>query len=115
MKSTGEGPDGIPPRLLKLAPDEFAAIIFPIFNHCLQQSVTPSLWKEAIVTPVFKKDDKTKISNYRPISITSPVPKIFEHIMISNISTFIYSHNIISNKQFGFRTGSSTEHALLDL
>jgi len=51
-----------------------------LFNKSLESSVLPDHWKEALVTPVFKKGDRTQVNNYRPISLTSPIYKIMESI-----------------------------------
>jgi hypothetical protein len=42
-------------------------------------------WKMAHVVPIFKKGDKSKSSNYRPVSLTSICSKLMEHILHSNI------------------------------
>ena len=39
----------------------------------------PSMWKQANVVPIFKKGDRTIMSNYRPVSLTSFVEKILEY------------------------------------
>ena len=45
----------------------------------------PDDWKEANVAPIFKKGDKHKPSNYRPVSLTCITSKIMEHIIVSNL------------------------------
>ena len=77
------GPDGIPARVLK----ELASDLTPILTHLYQQLLNTGAlakeWKSAFITPVFKKGKRSDPLNYRPISLTSIVCKIFDHIVAS--------------------------------
>ena len=55
------------------------------------------------------------IENCRPISLLSVISKIFEKVIHNQISAFLFENDMISNSQYGFRTGHSTEHAALEL
>ena len=55
------------------------------------------------------------VSNYRPISLLSNIEKIYEKVMYSRLIAFLDSHNLIYARQFGFRKGHSTVHALIDI
>ena len=103
------GPDGIPGRLLKLCAHEIADVLTHFFQASLDQGSLPTDWKQANIVPLHKKDDKTKVSNYRPISLTS---KILEHIVHSNIINFLEDHSILSNIQHGFRKNRAANHNL---
>ena len=52
------GPDSIPARLLKEAATELAPAVTLLFQASLDQGKVPSLWKEALVVPVFKKGNR---------------------------------------------------------
>jgi retron-type reverse transcriptase len=67
------------------------------------------------VCAIFKKGDKTKCANYRPISLLSNISKIFERIMYNRIEDFLDEYDIIYEYQFGFRKKHSTNHALLSI
>ena len=54
-------------------------------------------------------------SNYRPISLLPIISKIFEKIIFKRLSEFVQHYNILYNKQYGFQTGKSTEHAIIDI
>src|SRR5271170_3442091 len=103
------GPDGISPRFLKLAPEEISEYLLILFNKCLVLEKMPSKWKTANVTPVFKKGSRSSPENYRPISLTSVVCKMFEHIITSNLAKFLERHQLFNENQFGFRKHRSCE------
>ena len=52
-----------------------------LFNLVYNTGYIPQEWKVANVVPVYKKDDKNKVTNYRPISLTSLVMKVLERII----------------------------------
>lgn len=56
-KSTG--PDGISPKLLKLAGNTIVPALDDIYNYSIDRRAVFSLWKTARLTPIFQKDDET--------------------------------------------------------
>ena len=62
------------------------APILVIFQRSIDQAKLPSIWKEANVSPIFQKGDKTEPANYHPISLACVLCKVLEHILASNIS-----------------------------
>ena len=70
------GIDDLNVGLLKGVPLEIAATLLFVINWSLQAGIVPSNWKMTQVTPLYKQSDKTKASNYRPISILPILPKI---------------------------------------
>ena len=75
----------------------------------------PEDWKTANVTPIYKKGPKLCAENYRPISLTSCVCKILESIIKHQMTTFLDSNSIITNKQHGFVSGRSCLTNLLEV
>ena len=106
------GPDDIPLMLLKEAADEIAPAITLLFQASLDQGNTPSKWCKTLV-PIFKKGSKSDASNYRPISLTSVLCKLCEHILLSTILTHLANHKILSDAQHGFRKRRSCDIQLL--
>ena len=92
--------------------------IAPIIQHLLQASFTqgifPSNLKCAKVIPLYKSGSRSEISNYRPISLLSCFSKIYERAMQKKLVNFFDTHNKFFGSQFGFRSGHSCEHALLE-
>ena len=107
------GPDNIPSRLLKEAGDQLAPALTLLFNASLIQHRIPTAWSKAFITPIFKKGERSKPSNYRPVSLTCIASKILEHVLHSHIMSHLDKHNILSPYQHGFRKNRSCETQLL--
>lgn len=101
--------------MLRDLADELAPALTMIYKSSLKNSVVPSDWRTASVTPVFKKGDRTRPDNYRPISLTSIVCQVMEHVVVSNIMEFAENNNILVPEQHGFRRRRSCETQLLGL
>ena len=71
----------IPTKIIKLNKQIIADFISENFNHCIDIGEFPTELKQADITPVFKKEDKSDKSNYRPVSILSNLSKIYEKLM----------------------------------
>ena len=100
------------PLILLSFKDVFYEPLSAIVNKSLSEGIFPDLLKYATVHPIYKKGDKTKCANYRPISILSNISKILERSMYNRIELFLNEFNLIYENQFGFRKKHSTEHAL---
>ena len=77
--------------------------------------IFPNAYKIAKITPIFKADDETLLSNYRPISVLPVFSKNLERIMYNRISTYLSKHNLLYKKQFGFQNNHSTNQEILQL
>ena len=84
-----------------------------IFSASLKQGKTPNDWKEAKVSLIFKKGDKSQPANYRHVSLTSICSKVLEHIIHSHLINFFEDNQILCDQQHGFRKHRSCESQLL--
>ena len=75
------GPDNIPNIILKTCADNIAPSLTAIFNCSLKTGQLPTDWLSANISSVFKKGDRNKAENYRPVSLTSVSCKLLEHII----------------------------------
>lgn len=96
------GPDGIPSLVLKSCSEALASPLCKIFAKSLDEGKLPLDWKNATVTPIFKKGTRKKAENYRPISLTSQVCKVFERIIKTRLEAHFTTHRLISKHQHGF-------------
>ena len=72
------GPDGISGHILKHCSDSLSFPLSILFNKSYRSGCIPEDWKNANVVPIHKKGAKDDVKNYRPVSLTSLVMKIFE-------------------------------------
>ena len=107
------GSDEISSRFLKEMAPSISPALTLIFQASYDQGTVPTDWKGAFVTPLFKKGDKSKASNYRPVSLTSICSKAMEHIIHSHLMKYLDSHHILSDQQHGFRKRRSCESQLI--
>lgn len=107
------GPDEIPAYILKEAADHISPYLTIIYQKSLDTGAIPDDWRAANIVPVFKKGEKHKASNYRPVSLTSICCKLLEHIVHSTIMDHFDRHQILCDHQHGFRSKRSCETQLL--
>ena len=75
------GPDGIHGMILKNCDIGLAGPLSIIFRMSYNTGIIPKEWKVANVVPVHKKGSKSDVKNYRPISLTSLIVKVFERVV----------------------------------
>lgn len=113
--SKATGVDGFPISALKEYKQELSSIICTSFNDSISSGIYPDCLKKAIVYPIFKGGDPSNPTNYRPISVLPSINKIYEKLLSSRLRCFLESTALLYKKQYGFRQGSSTEMAALEL
>ena len=113
--SNSTGYDDYNTKFIKLSAPLLAPALEKIFNLSINTGVYPDSLKIAKVIPIFKNGSKSSVNNYRPISILSPINKIFEKIIYSRLIKYIDKFNLLYKYQYGFRKNHSTEHALIEL
>ena len=107
-------PEGYCPLLIKkLLPSIVDPLCF-IFQSFMSIQKIPTSWKQAIITPIFKKGVSSDPRNYRPISLTSVFGKLMERVMVNEILLFLSQNNLISRHQHGFLKKLSTCTNLLE-
>ena len=81
------GYDGIQCGVLKKSIHYLVTPLCSIFNLSIDKGIFPSSLKLAKVVPIYKKGEKSILTNYRPISILSVFSKLFENLFIN-----VYCH-----------------------
>ena len=113
LKSTvSNTPDQIPALFLRKSASSLALPLSLLFNMTLQRGKLPQIWKNAIITPIYKNGPRNTALNYRPVSLTSVICRTQEHIIHNHISNHLMEHHLISDVQHGFvkQRSSLTQH-----
>ena len=79
------GCDGLSNTLLKSIKLNLVKPITLIVNQMLTTGIFPDKLKIAKVIPLFKKGDKSIFSNYRPISLSPSISKLFERVIYQQV------------------------------
>ena len=96
------GIDSISNKLLKEVKEAIVIPLTIIINQMLMTGVFPNLLKISKVIPLYKKDDNTNMSNYRPIALLPSISKIFEKVILLQLIKYLDEKNFICEKQYGF-------------
>ena len=115
LKDSSAGADKLKPKVIKEVRHEIIAPLSKIINLSISTGIFPKMMKEAIVSPVYKKGTKDLISNYRPISVLNVFAKILEKVVYDRLANYVDATGILYAKQFGFRSGHSTEMAVTEV
>lgn len=113
--SDSKGYDELSVCLLKKCSYELVLPLTSIFNQSILEGTVPDQLKIAKVVPVYKSENRSLVSNYRPISVLPAISKILEKLVYNRVIDFINEHNILNDSQYGFRKKYSTYMALIDL
>ena len=109
------GIDSITNELLKNGGDSLTTSIYNLFQRLVQLENIPHEWNKGIIIPIHKKGSKNDLNNYRGITLTSCVSKVFNSIIANSISEFIEDHNLLTEIQGGFRKQHRCEDHIFTL
>jgi hypothetical protein len=107
------GIDQIPAELIQAGGNTLLSEIHKLINCIWNKEELPEQWKESIIVPVYKKDDKTDCSNYQGISLLSTSYQILSNILLSRLTPYV--DEIIGDHQCGFRCNRSTADQICDI
>ena len=96
------GPNSLNTIFLKKCAEELSEPLALLFNMSFSNGIFPESLKLANIIPIHKKDDKTFVNNYRPISLISNIGKIMEKLIYQRLYLFLENNNITYHNQFRF-------------
>ena len=101
--------------MIKICNESITVPLKIIFDESLKNGVFPEIWKRANVVPIHKKEDKSLVKNYRPISFLSIFGKIFERVIYNSLFNYFISNKLFPPSQSGFLPGDSCIAHLLSI
>ena len=107
LASLRAGSDGLQPPVLKELADVLTGPLALIFNKSLEEWKLLAKWKDAHVTPMFKKGNKSKPGNYRPIGLTNVLGKVMVSVIRDKAIEHIDKNEHLSEWKHGFVRGRS--------
>ena len=103
------GLDTIKDEMLKQGLTDFLPCLRKLFNLILSSGSYPSCWATGYITPIFKTGDSSQPENYRGITITSNVGKLFNLVLNSRLDKFLEENKLIDKSQIGFTKNARTQ------
>ncbi|GBO16790.1 putative RNA-directed DNA polymerase from transposon X-element [Araneus ventricosus] len=115
-KGKAPGPDGIANIIIHQLNKRFPILFMEHFNKCLHLGTFPGTTKLGNII-LFKKEGKPEdeASSYRSISLLPTIEKVLDKLVTQRLNYRLERLNKISDNQYGFREGSSTEIAIHNL
>jgi hypothetical protein len=112
---SANGVDGIGYRIIKGAKKEGVKFIRLLVEACMRNGKIPESWKEARTILLYKKGDRDVIQNWRPISITNCVYRIFTCLMARSWQMVNSKVQLFADSQKGFiqKTNGCSEHGII--
>ena len=86
-----------------------------MLDRCFRTGRVPVEWNRMLVSPVFKKGDKLDLANYRPISVSDALAKLYAVVLNNRLLPWLESHSLRAPTQAGFRPQLGTSHPLFGL
>ena len=109
-RSHGCGCDKISSNMLKIIAKEVSHCTTLIIDQTLSTGIFPSKLKTAKIIPIYKKNDKTLLKNYRPISTLPVVFKIVENVIHNQMMDYFTLNELLSSEQCGFRPNNNLQY-----
>ena len=113
--SKAHGYDNMSIKMIKICDESVTIPLKIIFEESLKKGIFPDIWKKENIIPVHKKEDKTLINNYRPISLLPIFGKIFERVIYNSLLNYFLSTKLFTPSQSGFLPGDSCIAQLLSI
>ena len=110
------GPDGFSAELLKLGIRQDRTILRELHRLTIliwRQGKVPHQWKDAVITALHKKGDKTECGNYHGISLVSHAGKVLLKVVVRRLSAYCGAKGLLPEEQCGFQPDRSTTDMML--
>ena len=111
--NSAPGSDRFPAVFLKNCKNQLAPPLYLIWRKSMDTGEIPTCLKNSIITPIHKGGSRKVPKNYRPVTLTSHLIKVFEKIIRNKLVNHFERNNLLNPNQHGFRAGRSCLSQLL--
>ncbi|KAI8501334.1 hypothetical protein Bbelb_206050 [Branchiostoma belcheri] len=112
-KGKSPGSDELHPKILAEVAETVANPLALILRKSLDEGRLADEWRTAHITAIHKKGPKTEPGNYRPISLTSVIVKLFESVLRDALVEHMMLNDLFCDQQHGFVPGRSCTTQLI--
>ncbi|XP_077560738.1 uncharacterized protein LOC144175539 [Haemaphysalis longicornis] len=109
------GPDRVTNRTLRNLDDQSIEALTDYYNECWKTGKLPRQWKKAKMILIPKPGKPPDPENLRPISLTSCVGKVLEHVLLNRWQKYLERIEAFPHTIIGFRQHLGTQDAMLQL
>ena len=108
------GCDRILNEIIKATRTVMLPVLHKLFNSVLSKGNYPDAWAEGMITSIYKNANPLDPNNYRGITITSNLGKLFNCILNKRLDQFSKETNSGCPEQIAYETGSrTTDHSFV--
>ena len=107
------GQDKITSEMIKNLGPKGRELLLEIYKKVSKEERIPKDWEVGLILPIFKKGDKRECKNYRGITLTSTVLKVYEHILEKKLREI--AEPTLKEAQSGFRKSRSVQDHIFTL
>ena len=109
------GIDSILNEVIKIGKDVIKGHLVKLFNRILDTGKYPALWSFGLIVPIHKRDDRSKVENYRGITLLSALGKLFTSILTNPLYNYMVQKGTLKAEQGGFRKMHGTVDSIFTL
>lgn len=109
------GPAFITNKMLRNLDDLSVEDVTRLLNECWESGSLPERWRTTKTVLIPKPGKRPHVDHLHPISLTSCLGKLFEHVILFRLTSFAERTHLFPPSMFGFRPNLSTQDVMLQL
>ena len=109
------GTDKIPTILIKRLSSELAPYLAYPVNMIFRTGIFPERWRQGLITPIHKSGSRKEKTNFRPITITCALSKVWERIVNNQVTAYWARYNIIDGCQHAYQASKGCDSYWADM
>ena len=95
--------------------DSLCQYLLPLFNLIFDSGIFPDMWRDGLLSPLYKRGNRLNPDNYRGITLLSVLGKLFTRVLNNRLESWAENYRIYVEAQNGFRKGRGTVDSIFIL